>query len=127
MSYSVEFRGREKDTGNILYGFYYNTITSTYNPWNNPIEKDEWDREHTAHYILFDSQGDWGLPHYTHRREVEPNVEMFTGCFDKNGNKIFEGDLIDGSRVILKDGQFITESGIRNFKDYEVTSNPCNW
>ena len=70
MSYSVEFRGREKDTGNILYGFYYNTVTSTYNPWNNPMERDEWDREHTAHYILFNSQGDWGLPYFTHQREA---------------------------------------------------------
>lgn len=127
MSYSVEFRGREKSSGNILYGFYYNLITSTYNPWNNPLERDEYEEKYKKHYIVFTSAGDWGLPHFLHKREVESNVEMFSGCYDKNGNKIFEGDLIDGSKVIFKDGQFITESGIRNFKDYEVVSNPCNW
>ena len=43
----IKFRGREKSSGNIIYGFYYNLITSTYNPWNNPLDKDEYEEKYT--------------------------------------------------------------------------------
>lgn len=121
----IKFRGREKSSGNIIYGFYYNLITSTYNPWNNPLDKDEYEEKYTEHYIVFISPGDWGLPHFLHKREVFSNVEEFTGLLDKNGKEVYEGDLINGSKVVFKDGQFITESGIRDFENYEVEENPC--
>ena len=70
------FRGKDAKTGEWQYGFYWASL----DPYP---ENTTWD----GHFIHNDVTA-W---------EVDPDtISRFTGIIDKNGKKIFEGDVIDG-------------------------------
>ena len=104
----ILFRGKRIETGEWVYG--------------NPFVSDADART----YILYGSRRvtiDW---------EVDPStVGQYTGMMDKNGNRIFEGDILSiwnesHDVVVFEDGAFDLENTsipIRFANKFEVIGN----
>ena len=105
----ILFRGKCKDTGKWYEGYYVHLHKTTY------CFKEDYDRnpDNDMHQIIFEEMMDWGLPNRHFRVDVIPEtVGQYTGLTDKNGKKIFEGDIVKNDwcfmcgNSVIKFGQY---------------------
>lgn len=111
MNREILFRGKQVDNCEWVYGSYYHCCGTAYG----------------ATFIVVN---DFGFI------EVIPHtVGQYTGLTDKNGTKIFEGDIVYGlfnfgskikSKVVFKNGSFGVESKMCGAIHFNAFTGVCN-
>lgn len=95
MKREILFRAKRIDNGEWAEGFIYEHGTPLV-----CFKEDESIKETPKCYICRAGFADWGLPRPVDFIEINPDtICEFTGCLDKNGEKIWENDIVECTNV----------------------------
>lgn len=123
----ILFRGKRLDNGDWVEGYLYE-----HEPPLVGIVSEKDEPEASKWFIARTGFADWNIPRPVELVEVDPStVGQYTGLNDKNGNRIFEGDILSiwndrNDVVVFEDGAFImedTEIPMRFAIKFEVIGN----
>lgn len=123
----ILFRGKRMDNGDWVEGYLYE-----HEPPLVGIVSEKDEPEASKWFIARTGFADWNMPRPVELVEVDPStVGQYTGLKDKNGKRIFEGDVLSiwndrNDVVVFEDGAFImedTEIPMRFAIKFEVIGN----
>ena len=115
--FTPDEKGRDKAfvNGEWIKGQWLQGSYMTLNETTYCFKEDyEANPNNTKHYIVFDQMTDCGLPNRHLQGDVIPEtIGQYTGLTDKNGKKIFEGDIVASAGclwvIAYENGSFVAQ------------------